>query len=64
MSYKSFGEWLQARESTAFTRARSQAAKGLGPDMPDAEINSHDTAPPWQQKLFKKKHKKGGKKKD
>lgn len=55
---KKFTEWLKVRESTAFTRTRSQAAKGLGPDIPDDEINSHDTAPPWQQKAFKKKRSK------
>lgn len=53
---KTFKDWMKVKESTAFTRTRSQAAKGIGPDIPDAGINSHDTAPPWQQQAFKKKH--------
>lgn len=57
-----FLEFVKMKESTAFTRERKQAALGLGPDIPDAEINSHDTAPPWQQELFKKKHHKKKKK--
>ncbi len=59
---KTFAEFIKMKESTAFTRTRAAAALGTGPDIPDAEINSHDTAPPWQQELLKKKH--HGKKKD
>lgn len=59
-----FKDWL-AKEATAFTRAREAAANGTGPDIPDAAINSHSTAPAWQQKaLLKKKGKKKGKKKE
>lgn len=60
--FKTFKDWLIAKESSAFTRAREAAAKGLGPDIPDAAINSRNTAPPWQQEVFKKKHKKKKKK--
>jgi hypothetical protein len=60
--FKKFKEWLQAREDSAFGRARRAAAQDLGPDIPDASINSRNTAPPWQQEAFKKKHKKGKKK--
>ena len=58
----SFKDWLVAQEDSAFGRARKAAALDLGPDIPDASINSRNTAPPWQQELFKKKKK--GKKKD
>lgn len=66
MGFITFKDWLAAKESTAFTRTRAAAAKGLGPDIPDASINAHDTAPPWQQEAFakkRKKHKKSEKKK-
>lgn len=60
---RTFKEWMKIKESTAFTRARAQSAKGLGPDMPEAEENSHDTAPPWEREAFdKKRHKKKKKK--
>jgi hypothetical protein len=61
----SFKDWLVAQEDSAFGRARKAAALDLGPDIPDAAINSRNTAPPWQQELFeKKKKKKKGKDKD
>lgn len=56
--FKKFKEWLVAREGSAFTRSREAAARGLGPDIPDASINSRNTAPPWQQEAFQKKRKK------
>ena len=46
------------REDSAFGRARKAAAQGLGPDIPDAEINSRNTAPAWQQEKLLKKNKK------
>jgi hypothetical protein len=49
-------------ESTAFTRARQAAANGTGPSIPDAEINSHDTAKPWVSKAIQKRNKKKKKK--
>ena len=63
---KTFKDWLKANnltlpEDSAFGRARKAAAQGLGPDIPDAEIDSRNTAPPWQHDLFRKKHKKGKK---
>lgn len=56
--FKGFKEWLQVRETSAFTRNREASAKGLTADIPDASINSRNTAPPWQQEAFKKKKKK------
>lgn len=54
---KKFSDWLKVKESTAFTRSRNQAALGLGPSIPDAEINSHDTAKPWVSKAIKDRNK-------
>ena len=54
---KKFSNWIKVRESTAFMRARKQAALGLGPSIPDAEINSHDTAPAWQKDAIVKRNK-------
>jgi hypothetical protein len=67
MSFLKFSDWVVARESSAFTRLRSAAALGLMPPIPDASINSHSTATPFQQKALKgkgvrKKKKKKGKK--
>lgn len=59
---KTFIDWMTTKESTAFTRARNQAALGLGPSIPDAEINSHDTARPWVSKAIQKRNKKKKKK--
>ncbi len=53
---------MKIRETSAFTRRRSDAARGLKP--PIADINSRSTASPWEgeqleKKLSKsKKHKK------
>lgn len=58
---KLFSDWMKLKESTAFMRARKQAALGLGPSIPDAEINSHDTASAWQKDAIVK-HNKHGKK--
>lgn len=55
---KTFSDWMRIKESTAFTRERNQAALGLGPSIPDAEINSHDTAKPWVSKAIQKRNKK------
>jgi hypothetical protein len=57
----SYNDWIakQIEESSAFTRLRQDAANGLKPPIPDAEIDSHSTAPPWQvPKLKGKGHKK------
>ncbi len=56
MNLQNFKDWLLAQETTAFTRSRKAAAQELGPDIPDASINSHDTASPWIQNALKKKH--------
>jgi hypothetical protein len=54
----SFKDWLLSQEDSAFGRTRRAAANGLGPDIPDASINSRSTAPPWMQAKLLKKHKK------
>lgn len=66
MKFKSFKEWMDVKETSAFTRARKAAAQGLGPSIPDASINSHSTAPAWEGDAIQKrnkKSKKSGKKK-
>lgn len=60
---KSFSEWLSVREDSAFGRARKAAAQGLGPMIPDAAINSRNTAPAWQKDAIVKKNKKKKRKK-
>jgi len=55
---KKFLDWIKVRESTAFTRSRRAAAQGLGASIPDASINSHDTAPAWQKDAIVKRNKK------
>lgn len=59
----SFKDWLNAQESSPFTRSRFMAIMGLGPDIPDASLNSHSTAPPWMSEKIEKKKKKRKKKK-
>lgn len=54
----SFNDWVAAQESSAFTRLRHDAALGLKPPIPDASINSHSSAPPWQVPKLKGKGKK------
>lgn len=66
MSFIKFSDWIVARESSPFTRLRRASAFGLMPPIPDASVNSHSTATPFEQKklLKKKKRKaKGSKKK-
>jgi len=61
-----FNDWLLAKnEDSAFGRSRKQAALGLGPTIPDAEINSRNTATPAVKDAIVKrnKKKKGSKKK-
>ncbi|MFY4731160.1 hypothetical protein [Nitrospira sp. BLG_2] len=57
-----FMEWLKVKESTAFKRERRAAALGLGPSIPDAEINSHSTARAWEKDAIVKRNKKKKKK--
>lgn len=53
---KSFKDWVLARESSAFTRLRQNAALGLAPPIPLASLHSRSTATPFQvEKLSKKK---------
>jgi hypothetical protein len=59
---KTFLDWMKVKESTAFKRSRRAAAQGLGPSIPDAEINSHSTAAPWEKDAIVKRNKKGKKK--
>ena len=59
-----FFNWLQKQdEASAFTRLRRDAALGLKPSIPDAQINSRSTGSPFEQKSIKKKNKKSKKKK-
>lgn len=55
MGFIKFSDWIVARESSPFTRLRAAAAFGLMPPIPDASINSHSTATPFQQKALKGK---------
>jgi hypothetical protein len=43
----SFKEWL-AKESSAATRLRWDAALGLKPPIPPASVHSHSTGLSWQ----------------
>jgi hypothetical protein len=63
MEFIKFSDWVLARESSPFTRLRSAAALGLMPPIPDAAINSHSNATPFQQKALKGKGNKKKKKK-
>jgi hypothetical protein len=55
MRFTRFADWVLARESSPSTRLRRAAAFGLMPPIPDASINSHSTAAPWEQKALKGK---------
>lgn len=57
----SFKDWLDKKESSAFTRSRYNAIMGIGPDIPLASLHSRSTYPIGLQDL--KKHKKRKKKK-
>jgi hypothetical protein len=64
MGFISFRDWIQARESSAFTRLRRDAALGLKPPIPGASVHSRSTAHPFEvEKLGKKRKKKRKKKK-
>lgn len=56
----SFNEWMKLKETSAFTRKRSEVARGLKPPM--ADYNSRSTPTPWEgeqlEKKFKASHKK------
>lgn len=68
MGFVRFSDWMLAKESSPSTRLKNAAALGLMPPIPAASINSHSTAPAWQQKKLlsksrpKKKRKRGKKK--
>lgn len=55
---KTFLDWVKIKESSAFTRKRDAAFKGLGPSISCGEINSHDTAKPWVRDAIMKRNKK------
>lgn len=57
MAVQTFKDWMKVKESTAFTRSRSAAASGLGPTIPDAEINAHSTATPAVRNAILKRNK-------
>jgi hypothetical protein len=62
----SFQDWIIQRESSASTRARSAAARGLMPVATVGSLDGHSTAPPWEAEQIKKamgKKKKKSKKK-
>ena len=61
MNLPTFKEWLAMKESSAFTRARREAAFGLKPPM--ADYMSHSTPTPFEAKSIKKKLKKKRKQK-
>ena len=57
MALISYKEWqAKMQESSAFTRKRTEVARGLKPPM--ADFMSHSTPPPGQMKALKKKSKK------
>lgn len=58
-----FNDWMQAKEATAFTRWRHEAALGLKPPISPAAVNSHSTASPFEVKKLSGKKKKKKKKK-
>ena len=69
MGFVRFSDWMLAKESSPATRLRNASALGLMPPIPAASINSHSTAPAWQQKKLigksrPKKKRRGGKKKN
>ena len=59
-----FKDWISVRESSASTRARSAAARGLMPLATVGSVHGHSTANPWEAEQIKKamakakKHKK------
>lgn len=64
MGLRNFRDWLDAQqESSAFTRRRDAAAKGLAPPIPDASLHSRSTASPFETDQQKKKSKKKKRKK-
>lgn len=49
MALMSYKEWeALTKESSAFTRSRAAAARGLGPDIPPASVNSRSTGSPFE----------------
>jgi hypothetical protein len=58
----SFKDWIIAKESSAATRLRWDAALGLKPPIPPASVHSHSTGLHWQVEKLKGKAKKKRKK--
>ena len=60
MALLSYKDWkLLQQESSAFTRSREAAAKGLGPKIPKASVHSRSTGSPFETcKIAGKKRKK------
>jgi len=49
MALMSYKDWkLLQGESSAFTRTRNAAAKGLGPKIPAASVHSRSTGSPLE----------------
>lgn len=55
MKFSTFSEWLQLRETSAITRLKHDAARGLRPPM--ADYNSRSTPRPWEGEQLEKKFK-------
>jgi hypothetical protein len=63
MSLITFTDWIIARESSASTRARHDAALGLKPLAVIGSLHGRSTASPFETKSLEKKAKKKPKKK-
>jgi hypothetical protein len=63
MKFKTFQEFVKQHESSPWTRSRHAALMGLGPDIPEAGLNSRSTADPRVVEYSKKRKKKKKKKK-
>jgi len=61
MKLRTLRDWITAKESSAATRSKTQAALGLGPTSTSAaSVFGRSTPPPWQvERLTKKKKGKG-----
>jgi len=57
-----FISWAQQNESRPSTRTRIQAAKRLGPTIPNAAIHGHSTAQQWMVDGIKRRNRRKKKK--
>lgn len=63
MKFKTLEEFIKQLESSPWTRTRQNALLGIGPDIPEAGLNSRSTADPRLVDYSKKRKKKKKKKK-